>query len=457
MTHVFVFIGPTISRADVLDILPTAEVRPPAEHGSLLGLDPPSDSTVVIIDGVFHGAAPIRHKEILRVLERGVRVLGAGSMGALRASELHTFGMEGVGSVYRWYRHGLVTGDDEVALLHTTSEEGYRNLSVPFIHVRAGLRRACCHGEISSSEEQILIQAGKRLYFGSRTVDTIVRAARARGLPAATADRVTAILKNGLPDVKGRDARLLLRRLQTGQVTPLPRPRVPATSFVFDWEQESRKVPGRSALSAIDVLRFCQVMAVDFPEFRHRTLVATLCADNGLSGIVVDDDNFHRREQAVVQRFRRGIGPFSGGPDPTVLQSWRHDPEMTNRSDAEIASTLTTLLRWTPGVLPTDALLDGLLQIERLDRICDQTTRALGLRVHLGRDTGFESGRMTYASIAQSLVEIWGRDDDDELLRRGIVSRQELVAWADRFGPYVLTNRIRPFRLLDKPSGAWGK
>jgi hypothetical protein len=58
---------------------------------------------VIIIDGLFYHTAPVRHKEILILLAQGVTVIGAASMGALRAAELHPYGMTGVGSIFDAY------------------------------------------------------------------------------------------------------------------------------------------------------------------------------------------------------------------------------------------------------------------------------------------------------------------------------------------------------------------
>ena len=43
---------------------------------------------ILIIDGVFQSEPAVRHKEILWALSLGVPVVGAASMGALRAAEL---------------------------------------------------------------------------------------------------------------------------------------------------------------------------------------------------------------------------------------------------------------------------------------------------------------------------------------------------------------------------------
>ena len=71
-----------------------------------------------ILDGHFGNVPSVWHKEILFAMSEGVEVAGAASMGALRAAELHRFGMIGVGRIYRFFRSGLFTDDDELAVIH---------------------------------------------------------------------------------------------------------------------------------------------------------------------------------------------------------------------------------------------------------------------------------------------------------------------------------------------------
>jgi hypothetical protein len=63
-------------------------------------------------------------------------------MGALRAAELHSFGMIGVGSIFEGYRDGTLTDDDEVTVVHSDAEGGYRPLSTAMVDMRATLARA---------------------------------------------------------------------------------------------------------------------------------------------------------------------------------------------------------------------------------------------------------------------------------------------------------------------------
>ncbi|WP_442815024.1 TfuA-like protein [Streptomyces sp. NBC_01775] len=93
---------------EVSRILPTALRYPPVRHGDLLASHACPGDLVLVIDGVFHSAAPVRHKEILWLLARGVAVAGAASMGALRAAELYPYGMRGVGRIFAMYQEGTI-------------------------------------------------------------------------------------------------------------------------------------------------------------------------------------------------------------------------------------------------------------------------------------------------------------------------------------------------------------
>ena len=71
-----------------------------------------------IIDGYFEVTPTVWHKEILWAMAQGIHVYGSASIGALRAAELCSFGMTGVGRIFVAYRDGILTDDDEVAVMH---------------------------------------------------------------------------------------------------------------------------------------------------------------------------------------------------------------------------------------------------------------------------------------------------------------------------------------------------
>src|SRR5579863_5249967 len=99
-----VFAGPTLLRDEILGLAPAACVRGPIQSGDLEAHCLTDKDTVIIVDGYYHGVNAIRHKEILASLARGVTIIGAASMGALRAAELEEFGMIGIGAVFRAFR-----------------------------------------------------------------------------------------------------------------------------------------------------------------------------------------------------------------------------------------------------------------------------------------------------------------------------------------------------------------
>src|SRR4051812_15444582 len=100
MNHrIVVFTGPTIAVSQAREIL-EADYRAPAKAGDVLIATRSHPDAIAIIDGLFESVPSVWHKEILFALSEGVRVYGASSMGALRAAELHGFGMIGVGDIF---------------------------------------------------------------------------------------------------------------------------------------------------------------------------------------------------------------------------------------------------------------------------------------------------------------------------------------------------------------------
>jgi len=117
----------------------------------------------------------VGHREILSALSRGVRVIGASSMGALRAAELDTLGMEGVGLVYRLYKEGTLVSDDEVALIY--DPESFFPLSEPLVNIRCTLRKARESGIVTADEEKEFLASARSLYFPDRTYSLVCKRA----------------------------------------------------------------------------------------------------------------------------------------------------------------------------------------------------------------------------------------------------------------------------------------
>lgn len=108
-----VYLGPSLDLSEAQALL-DADYRPPVRRGDLDRVE--AGRAVVILDGEFEQSLSVSLKEILRRLEAGSLVAGASSIGALRAAELATHGMIGIGRVFELYRTGRIDGNDEVAV-----------------------------------------------------------------------------------------------------------------------------------------------------------------------------------------------------------------------------------------------------------------------------------------------------------------------------------------------------
>jgi hypothetical protein len=199
MHDVAVYLGPSLhpnKGGRVLD----AEYLPPIKRGDLAKL-PVEMKIVGIVDGEFFQSLAVSPREILPLLDRGVTVLGAASMGAMRAVEVESNGMIGIGEIFRMYRDGRIDGDDEVALIYES--ETYRNLSVPLVNIRHSLELAVGEGVITQGMASDILITLKGVYFPSRSYEQAI----------ALAPRLKAFLHEKKPDLKRDDALQLLHRI----------------------------------------------------------------------------------------------------------------------------------------------------------------------------------------------------------------------------------------------------
>ena len=171
----YVFLGPSLPLATASAVLP-ATYLPPIQQGDILRLLEREPDIIGIVDGYFEVVPAVWHKEILLALEAGVRVYGAASMGAIRAAELHSFGMTGIGSVFEWLRDGVICRDDEVAIIHAPAELGYAPLSVALVDIRDACDAATREGIVAAPEAKRLIAAASDLPFPERSYDAVAQA-----------------------------------------------------------------------------------------------------------------------------------------------------------------------------------------------------------------------------------------------------------------------------------------
>ncbi|MCZ9313309.1 MAG: TfuA-related McrA-glycine thioamidation protein [Methanocorpusculum sp.] len=201
MPNAVVFIGPSLPLDEAKQILPDAEYLPPAKRGDLTDAVRAGAKTIVLIDGVFFQDRAVGHREILAALRAGVSVYGSSSMGALRASEMDTLGMIGIGEVYRWYHDGTIIADDEVGLVY--DPETHTALSEPMVNIRATLAKARDAGIIDDTGEKELLRACKAIYYPDRTYRRVIRDAE---ISAEQKSSLTTWIKTNAVDQKRLDA-----------------------------------------------------------------------------------------------------------------------------------------------------------------------------------------------------------------------------------------------------------
>jgi hypothetical protein len=139
-------------------------------------------------------------------------------MGALRAAELHSFGMVGIGKVFEAYKNAIIEDDDEVAVTHGPEAMGCPILSEAMVNIRQTFRDAADEGIITGEEHDILVFAAKGLHYKSRNYSGISDV-----LPPDRKTQVMKWLSWGRRDVKMEDALELLhfiRRLHSAPSLP---------------------------------------------------------------------------------------------------------------------------------------------------------------------------------------------------------------------------------------------
>ena len=207
--NVIVFLGPSLPHVRAWSIL-NADYRAPAQMGDIYRVIASGVHTIVLIDGIFHAAAAVWQREILEAMGAGIRVIGASSMGALRAAELHTFGMIGVGRVFEWYRDRVIDGDDEVAIMHADASHEYRALSEPLVNIRYRLEHAVSRGVLTDGQARALTDHAKQTYFAERSNYYLLETPLVRSWSEHTRMRLEEILGDERFALKTRDALLCL-------------------------------------------------------------------------------------------------------------------------------------------------------------------------------------------------------------------------------------------------------
>lgn len=226
----FIFVGPTLA-AEEIGRDQGFVYLPPVAQGDLYRAARRRPLAIGIIDGYFSGAPSVWHKEILWAISQGIPVFGSASMGALRAAELHAFGMRGVGRIFEAFRDGVLEDDDEVAVVHGPVELDYLAASEAMVNIRATLARAEAEGIVSSTSRHALEAFGKSRFFPQRSWETLIAGAAEHGVAESEQAALRAWLPRGRVDQKRLDAEEMLAAMR--QALDEEQPTGP--KFKFEW------------------------------------------------------------------------------------------------------------------------------------------------------------------------------------------------------------------------------
>lgn len=316
MSACYLFIGPTISPAEVCQVYPEAVCLPPVQQGDIYRLVVNHKPHIIaIVDGYFQQRPAVWHKEILWAMARGCHVYGSSSMGALRAVELAAFGMRGVGKIFTAYQNGRwpsyenepFSDDDEVAVIHGPAQTGYIAISEALVNIRATLALAAELALISPLSRDVLVGVAKRLYYPRRRYERVLAEARQQAL---IADDELQALQNWLPEgrinQKREDALSLLSTLAATPEQALQ------TDYHFEtttlWERMVKTIAASDDNGAAENQRILRRLKADPRRYREVKTAAWLrlltLAECERQATGTDQEQLARVLDAWRQRFR---------------------------------------------------------------------------------------------------------------------------------------------------------
>jgi len=258
--QIVIFAGPSLpDRVSARQRL-AGDYRRPAAQGDLVRAALRRPPAIVLIDGYFERVPAVYHKEILWALDQGIPVYGAASMGALRAAELHPFGMIGVGAIFEAFASGALTRDDEVALIHAPGDAGYKMLSEPLVNIRWTLAAAVEAGVIGHALSKRLVVSASIRFYPERSFAALLEESVAAP-DAAAIGRLAVWLETGRIDQKQRDAFACLDRVAADQAEGTPKG---ARNFSFNhtdaFERLLKEIADDPAAGSVGVNPDCETL-----------------------------------------------------------------------------------------------------------------------------------------------------------------------------------------------------
>ena len=446
MSRIVVFSGPTLSEEHIHAIVPNAEVHPPVSAGDLLRHSFAPGDLVAIIDGFYFQSGAVRHKEILSLLQRGIHVWGAASMGALRAAELATFGMRGIGHIFQSYFQGEIEGDDEVAILHSSEEMGNIHLTEALVNIRYACTRSQEEGILSKNECELIVACATTLPFFERSYPAVLMNAQERGLSEMSSEHFQQFVREQSPDLKRLDALELIEALRTPPEEPFCATfKLNETTFVRDWNVFSKGtvIDEQIVVPDVDLLTIYQLFGTDYPELHRVVLLKALeeLARRNIQNLASENSNEELVARYIADRIN--VGAYDELPEE--LSKWLRPSEQQLSHTSRLVILGLRLWQeprsqsWHKSIIDyikTSDLFYPLLKLTAEARLFNETLQEQHHSLELQHLSPFH--------IYEWFLKRWSVEANDmqfALLDRGFQ------------GPTDLLERSRPFFLFDKYIG----
>jgi len=163
-----VYSGLSLDKESALRILPNARFARPIARGDLAKDIKDRVGVVIIIDGTFHQNLAVAPDEIMDALRSGIKVYGASSMGAMRASELRDCGMIGYGQIFEHIVSSPTFRDDFLAQTFHEHRGMLKAFSYPYIDFYMNLLDLERQNLVSRCDSQTLLDLYAQIYYPDR-------------------------------------------------------------------------------------------------------------------------------------------------------------------------------------------------------------------------------------------------------------------------------------------------
>jgi hypothetical protein len=377
-------------------------------------------------------------------------------MGALRAAELHRYGMLGFGAIFEAYRDGLFDADDEVGMVHGEAEDGYPVFVDALVNIRASLRIAVTAGVLDQPTADRLITVARRLPFTARSWQTLLQ------LADVGTHRIQVLarqLRELRIDQKHTDAMTALRSLAAGIQRPTPQWQRPLpTIWSKRWAElwtpgtpmEIGHPPTTVRVRDIDVLTLLRLSAE--PGWLYEPALEQLAAwhtatPNKPLSEAAGDSRLRKLERiAHLHLQQRGLCDEHGLP-PLVLASWLSPVELasTHRDPVHGSALLASRTLLHDPALPE---LSHLLALIKQDPRMPQWQQLTAQVLQQGAELALQQPALDLKNPKpDQLDELFRRRWKTDNLRvakaiRGFVTDESFYRASVPFAPAAATNTL---------------